>query len=77
MLARGAREFRTATYTPHLTIGLYSAAFPSEAVARRLSEFTGEPVRLKVEQLALATYRAQEIAGPLLYRHRLRLENKR
>lgn len=66
-LSRGAREFRTAPYTPHLTIGLYAGAFPSEKLVKRLMAFPAEPILLKVEQIAFATYRAQEIAGLLTH----------
>jgi 2'-5' RNA ligase len=69
-LSLGAREFRTAPYTPHLTVGLYSGAFPSEEVTRRLAKFPEKQIRLNVEQIAFASYRAQEIAGPLTYRHK-------
>jgi 2'-5' RNA ligase len=71
VLSRGAREFRTAPYTPHLTVGLYSGAFPSEQVARRLAAFSGEPTRWKVEDITLATYKAKEFAGELSYRRDL------
>jgi 2'-5' RNA ligase len=70
ILSSGAREFRTAPYTPHLTVGLYSAAFPSKEVTRQLAEFPEKQIRLNVEQIAFASYRAQEIAGPLTYKHK-------
>ena len=76
VLARGAREFRTAPYTPHLTVGLYSGAFLSADVAKRLATFPSDPARLKIEQIAFTTYRAQEIAGPLAYEHTLVLNNR-
>jgi len=69
MLARGGREFRTAPYRPHLTLGLYADAFDSREVTGHFEEFPPAPIRLKVEGITLATYRAQEIAGPLTYRH--------
>jgi 2'-5' RNA ligase len=65
VLSNGAREFRTAPYTPHLTVGLYAGAFPSGEVAERLTVFPADPIRLKVERIAFATYRAREIAGLL------------
>ncbi len=71
ILATGAREFRTAPYRPHLTVGLYAGTFPSEEIARRLAEFPVEPIRWNVEQIAFASYRAQEIAGRLAYQHEL------
>jgi 2'-5' RNA ligase len=76
-LSRGAREFRTTAYTPHLTVGLYSAAFPSDEVTRRLAEYPGKLIRVKVEQIVFATYQAQEIAGPLTYKHKIVLDGLR
>ena len=69
ILANGAREFRTAPYRPHLTVGLYADAFPSAEVAGRMAKFPVETIRWKVERIAFASYRAQEIAGRLAYRH--------
>ncbi len=77
VLSCGAREFRTAPYAPHLTVGLYSATFPSAEVRRRLEEFPRKPILSRVEHIALVTYRAQEIAGPLLHRHKFVLNHKR
>jgi 2'-5' RNA ligase len=70
ILSRGAREFRTAPYTPHLTVGLYADAFPSEEVLGKLASFSTEPIMWKVEQITLATYRANEFAGELFYKHK-------
>ena len=70
ILSRGAREFRTAPYTPHLTVGLYADAFPSEEVRGKLASFSTEPIMWKVEQITLATYRANEFAGELFYKHK-------
>lgn len=69
LLARGGREFRTAPFTPHLTVGLYRGAFDSQEVMERFAKFPVEPVRWTVKYITLATYRAQEVAGPLAYRH--------
>jgi 2'-5' RNA ligase len=73
VLSRGAREFRTAPYTPHLTVGLYADTFPSVEVARRLVEFPKDPIRSRVIQIVFSTYRAQEIAGRLTYQHEVNL----
>lgn len=67
LLAHGGREFRTAQYTPHLTVGLYADVFPSEKVARRLAKFTYEPIRWTIRNITLATYKAYEFAGKLNY----------
>lgn len=75
ILSRGAREFRTAPYTPHLTVGLYADAFSSEVVMGRIAAFEKNPVRVKVEQVTLATYQAQEVMGALRYRHDVTLTN--
>ena len=69
ILSRGAREFRTAPYTPHLTVGLYADAFPSENVLGKLASFSTKPIRCKVEQITLATYKAHEFTGKLNYKH--------
>lgn len=69
ILARGGREFRTAPYRPHLTVGLYRNSFDSQEVTNHLVEFPPSPVRWKVEEITLATYQAREIAGPLTYQH--------
>ena len=67
VLLKGAREFRTTVYTPHLTVGLYADAFPSAVVTRRLATFKESLIRWRVEQITLATYEANSIAGELRY----------
>jgi 2'-5' RNA ligase len=69
-LSCGAREFRTAPYTSHLTVGLYSSAFPSEEITGRLALFSRKQIRSRVEQIAFVTYRAQEIAGLLRFEYK-------
>jgi len=70
VLSRGAPEFRTAPYRPHLTLGLYADAFPSKEVLERMASFSNGPLRWRVEQLTLARYRAEEIAGELSYEYK-------
>jgi 2'-5' RNA ligase len=67
VLAQGAREFRTAPYTPHLTVGLYAGAFLTEKLGARLRDFPVDPLKTQVSKISFATYRAQEIAGALTY----------
>jgi len=69
VLSRGGREFRTAPYRPHLTVGLYADAFDSREVTRRLAEFPSNPIRWKVMEITLATYQVREVAGLLKYQH--------
>lgn len=75
VLSHGAREFRTAPYRPHLTIGLYSDAFPSKEVLACMADFPGEPVRLVVEQVTFAAYQAEKVAGELRYGYNFRLKS--
>jgi 2'-5' RNA ligase len=71
VLSRGAREFRTAPYTPHLTVGLYAGAFPSARLSERIMGFPSHPIKLEVGRIAFATYQAQEIAGLLTPRQEI------
>ncbi|WP_215776242.1 2'-5' RNA ligase family protein [Paludibacterium sp. B53371] len=53
-------------YVPHVTVGLYSAAWPSAPLARLLQEFDPGPVlKLPVERLSLMRYASHEIGGQL------------
>ena len=70
VLSGGAPEFRTAPYRPHLTVGLYASAFPSQDILARMAAFITEPIRWRVEQATLATYQASEVAGKLSLRYR-------
>jgi len=65
VLGEGAREFRTTSYHPHLTVGLYADSFPSKEVLARMERFISEPVRWKVEKITLSTYQAKEVTGKL------------
>jgi len=65
LLSTAAKEIGRSAFMPHLTVGLYSGAFSSTVVGRRISTFSSEPVRFKVERITFASYQAREIAGPL------------
>jgi len=69
ILARGGGEFRTTTYTPHLTVGLYAGAFPSREVSNQLAIFPTNLVKCKIDHISLATYKAHEIASSLMVEH--------
>lgn len=62
------QEIAREKYTPHVTVGLYSGAFPSKVVLDRLSTFSMAPIHVEIQELTLATYRAQELGGRLSYR---------
>ncbi len=69
ILSTTTKEIGRNTYIPHITIGLYSGAFPSGVVVKKINVFPSRPVRFKVEQLTFATYEAREIAGSLTSWH--------
>jgi 2'-5' RNA ligase len=65
-LAGAQAEVCPGRYTPHLTVGLYRAAFPKTEVCRRFAALTaGPPLRLTVREIAFAGYAARELGGPL------------
>ena len=70
VLSGGAPEFRTAPYRPHMTVGLYASAFPSQDVLARMAAFITEPICWRVAQVSLTTYQASEVVGKLSYRYR-------
>ncbi|OGW36194.1 MAG: hypothetical protein A2010_13800 [Nitrospirae bacterium GWD2_57_9] len=59
---------RQKTFTPHITVGLYSGAFCSKEVGRRIAAFSEEPVGTRVERITLGSYQAEEIAGALNFK---------
>lgn len=52
-------------YIPHLTLGLYSGAYPCRQVLQRLLSMEWPPVRLRVDRLMLLEYEAGVIGGGL------------
>ena len=53
-------------YTPHVTVGLYSGAWPTAEVLPRIDGFdAGPPLRLRIDHLSLMRYAAPDIGGPL------------
>ena len=55
-----------AQYTAHVTVGLYAAAWPMQAVQSRLSTLRFEnALRVRVTGMSLLAYEATEISGPL------------
>jgi 2'-5' RNA ligase len=61
-------EIARSTYSPHVTIGLYSAVFPGGMVYKRIASFPRKPCKLTVDRVTFATYRAQEMVGALTWR---------
>ncbi len=74
VLSTTAREIGRNTHTPHVTIGLYSAAFSGNAVLKKIAAFQSRPVRSIVNKITFATYEAREITGALTYHYSATLE---
>ena len=76
ILSTMAKEVWTSHFTPHITVGLYSGAFSSSIVVRKISSFPVKPIKIKVERVTFATYNAHKIADALTYRHEVALRPK-
>jgi 2'-5' RNA ligase len=74
LLSAAGKEIGRSTYTPHITVGLYSRAFPGSMVIERISSFPKDPCRLTVDRITFATYQARETAGALTYRYAVALQ---
>jgi 2'-5' RNA ligase superfamily len=74
VLSTAAREIGRSTFTPHVTIGLYSAVFPSSEVMKKIAAFQSRPVRAIISKFTFATYEAREIAGALTFHYTSVLE---
>ena len=67
------KEIGRSDYTPHVTVGLYSGAFPGSVVTGRISSFPKAPCKVTVDQITFASYRAREMYGTLTYRYEVLL----
>jgi 2'-5' RNA ligase len=67
-------EIARSTYTPHVTLGLYSNAFPAATVLERFAVFPSSPVTVEVTHITFATYEARHIGGALRYHEAVALE---
>lgn len=73
ILSTTSKEVWSNHFTPHITVGLYSGAFSSSVVSRKISGFPAEPIRVKVDRVTFATYNAHKIADALTYRQEVAL----
>ena len=73
VLSTTTREIGRSSFTPHVTVGLYSQSFQGRDVAGKISTFQSKPIRLIVERVTFATYEAREIAGALTRKHTIPL----
>ncbi len=59
-------DSNTQDYTPHVTVGLYADAWPTDSVRPRLTAFTpGSAITLRVNHIGLFAYEASYIGGKL------------
>ncbi|MQY51961.1 2'-5' RNA ligase family protein [Rhodocyclus tenuis] len=73
-LTVGQTEVCPGRYTPHLTVGLYRAAFAKREVRQRMAPLaTLPPLDLTVRDIVFAGYAAKELDGPLEVIERLPL----
>jgi 2'-5' RNA ligase len=73
LLSTGGKEISRNTYTPHITVGLYSGAFPGSVMHEKFASFPQDPCTLTVDRITFAAYTAKEIAGALTFRHEVAL----
>ncbi|MBP7737065.1 MAG: 2'-5' RNA ligase family protein [Spirochaetes bacterium] len=73
VLTRHCQEIARDAYIPHVTIGLYSGAFPRGIVEKRMASFHAAPRSVEVGHVTFATYGASRVGGPLTYRHEVEL----
>ena len=56
----------THAYTPHVTVGLYTDAWPTDSVRPRLTAFVPRPeIPLRITRIGLFSYEASSIGGKL------------
>ncbi|WP_434778288.1 hypothetical protein [Neisseria sp. Ec49-e6-T10] len=60
-------EISTAVFTPHVTVGLYSEAWPTQEIFARLNTFEVYPLlEEEITEIKLLSYDPNNISGPLL-----------
>ena len=73
LLLTTGKEIGRSDYTPHITVGLYSGAFPGSVLTERISSFPKATCKVTVDQITFASYRAREGYGALKYRYEVAL----
>ncbi len=74
LLSSTSKENGRSSFTPHVTIGLYSQAFNGCGVLEKISTFQCKPAKLTIDQLIFAIYEAREISGGLTVKHHVALQ---
>ena len=63
--AQFSDEAAALRYCPHITVGLYQAAFPSQSILDKMAEFPKRQFEIDISQIKFGYYQAQELQGPL------------
>jgi 2'-5' RNA ligase len=63
--AQFSDEVAALTYCPHITLGLYNAAFPSQTILDKIASFKSQAFEIEITQLNFGYYQAQVLQGPL------------
>ncbi|ENW92215.1 2'-5' RNA ligase family protein [Acinetobacter dispersus] len=59
-------EIAALEYCPHITLGLYGEAWPSDRVLQRIQQLPPKTIKIQVKKLTFGYYKAQILQG-LLY----------
>ncbi|MCJ8160767.1 2'-5' RNA ligase family protein [Acinetobacter zhairhuonensis] len=63
--AQFSDEVAALSYCPHITVGLYNAAFPSQSILDKMVAFPARQFEIEISQIKFGYYKAQELQGPL------------
>ncbi|WP_228258666.1 2'-5' RNA ligase family protein [Acinetobacter sp. ANC 4910] len=63
--AQFSDEIAALSYCPHITVGLYNAAYPSQSILDKMAAFPAEQFEIDVSQIKFGYYQAQVLQGPL------------
>ncbi|USA45009.1 2'-5' RNA ligase family protein [Acinetobacter sp. C26M] len=67
--AHVSEEIAALEYCPHITLGLYREAWPSDRVLQRIQQLSIKTMKIQVKKLTFGYYKAQILQG-LLYPYR-------
>ncbi len=73
-LSQTSIEIAAPVYCPHITLGLYRAAWKSEFVLQRIQKLPLRKFKIQVNQLTFGYYKAQILQGLLYPYHQIRLD---
>ncbi len=67
-------EIAALQYHPHITLGLYRDAYPSDQILNRIQQSSEINLKISIDQLHFGYYDAQQLQGPLHSLYRLQLD---